>query len=117
MYTNSISTTSKRRHVVGLAALLILLGHTAGLVIPKSQASGSVGVGSASHDDYNFGKVVVFRKLACERCPYPGRGQDAEDARRLIDELTAGTGSPAAFSEKERAAAVSYLKRRFKLEG
>lgn len=92
-----------------MAACAALL-FSSGVVASGSRGAGGVGSG----DDYNVGKAVFYKKLACGGCPYAGRGKDAADAKQLIQELSVGRGAASGLSEEERAAAVAYLRRRFR---
>jgi hypothetical protein len=65
----------------------------------------------ATSNSYNIGKTVFASKVACDRCPFAGRGQAKDDARALIGELASAKD----LTERERDAVIAYLKRRHRL--
>jgi hypothetical protein len=74
-------------------------------------ASGTLSVGDAPNLNYSLGKQVFQRKLACDGCQFHNRGNSAEDAKKLLGELS----SVQSLTTAEKAAVMAYLKRRYKL--
>ena len=83
-----------------------------GLISMNTMASGTYSAGGSSGNDYHMNKLIFYKKVTCNDCPFPGRGKSAEDAQALLQELSENN----VLSSKEQQATLSYLQRRFKLE-
>lgn len=97
----------KKSRLIALTIGLI----TFGLITTDTLASGTHRPGGSGGNDYHMAKLIFYKKVVCNSCPFPGRGKNAEDALALLQELREDT----AMSSKEQQATLSYLQRRFKL--
>ncbi len=67
-------------------------------------------------DNYGYqkSKSIFYKDVICDNCPFPGRGQNSDDARIFLQELNSGIAGDS-LSSSEQQATISYLKRRFSL--
>jgi hypothetical protein len=83
------------------------------LAASAAYASGSYGGGSAGNQDYNLGKSIVYKKLLCGHCPLADQELDEQSAAVLSAHLEKGEDPGKDLAERERQAAIHYLKRRY----
>ncbi len=97
-----------------LPALIV----SAVLFATQANASGSYSSTPATpkvDSPYDQGKRAFNRKVACKKCPLPGKKIDAEKARAVIEAIH----SDEAFnklSNKQRENITYYLAKRYKLK-
>ncbi len=84
---------------------------TFGLASMTTSASGTYTPGGSGGNNYQMNKLIFYKKVTCNHCPFPSRGKSAEDAQALLQELS----EDSVLSSKEQRATFSYLQRRFKL--
>ncbi len=97
----------QKSHLIVLAISLMTFGFTTTATL----ASGTHRPGGSGGNDYHMAKLIFYKKVVCDSCPFPGRGKNADDALALLQELREDTPK----SSKEQQATLSYLQRRFKL--
>ena len=83
------------------------------LVGSASYGSGSSGSGSDS--DYDLGKRVFQKKLACQSCPAGGQKINKESAAQWLEKMSSGQDIGANLSSRERRLVAHFLEERFKL--
>lgn len=97
--------------------LLATLLAGASIAAPIAVASGSFGpaAGSGPQGQYNLGKVVYRKKVACKSCPSPAKHLAKAQAQDLVRDLLEASGKNSYLKSKEKKAVVYYLKKRYKI--
>jgi hypothetical protein len=106
-------TTAVRKLII-LPALII----SAMVFVSQANASGSFSsTPSAPKVDspYDKGKRAFNRKVACKKCPLPGKKIDAEKARSVIEAIYTDEQF-SKLSDKQRENITVYLAKRYKLK-
>ena len=111
----------KKFNIKTLAMLLALTG--TGMFVMTVNASGSFNPSASVNYrkalrlqiNYNDGKRVFHRKIACDTCPLPSNGLNKNTAGEVIQLLNSRADLMKLLSNKERTSAVYYLKKRHKL--
>ncbi|GAB2189058.1 hypothetical protein [Sessilibacter sp. MAH2] len=65
---------------------------------------------------YDKGKRNFNRKVACKKCPLPGKKLDQEQAKAVIEALYTNEELLAKLDEQQRKDVVFYLAKRYKLD-
>lgn len=80
-------------------------------------ASGSYSSGGVQTDQsYNFGKAIFYKQVICDACPLAQSEPDNADmATKIVLQLNEKPESLQKLTDKEREAAIYYLKRRYEL--
>ena len=93
---------------------------TIGLITASttSIASGSFSSrgGSGIQDPYNYGKIVLHKKLICNSCPMKSENFNKMEAKKMMMKVSANSEEMQSLNKKERKAVAFYLNKRFDIQ-
>ena len=87
-------------------------------VSATSIASGSFSGrgGSGIQDPYNYGKIVLHKKLICKSCPLESEKFNKMEAKNVMMKVSSNSEDIQSLSHRERKAVTFYLNKRFDIQ-
>ncbi|PCJ18140.1 MAG: hypothetical protein COB04_07710 [Gammaproteobacteria bacterium] len=105
-----------RKLSMALIAIGMISASATSMASGSFSSSRSGGGSSGAQDPYNFGKIVLHKKLICNNCPLDADGFDKAQAKNVLMKVTSNAKEVQSLSHRERKAVRFYLSRRFNLQ-